>query len=235
MTFFAKIINTVNFAQLDNFDNEYDALNFNQIKADYPLLFIAKEHSIVFYNMRIRLNNKQYEILFQLVRNATENGNSKGLSAFDLFKAANCKHNRENSVTDKTTEQRADERIRDYKRQIKKAIYDKYKQLEEDFNKKKQLEIEEANNQIKLFEQKENCINCKLPRTNNDIQEIRPIGVSKFTNKDYAQYFLENVTLSESSPYICFDIDSAFKSLFYNNQNNEKKYTTDFVFKDWLT
>lgn len=239
MPYVAKVINSVNFSQVDNFDDERDALAFNQMKADYPLLFIAKEHSIVFYNMRIKLNNKQYEILFQLVKNATENGNNKGLSAMALFNSAHCKHNRENSVTDKTPEERADERIRDYKRQIKKAIITEYKKLEIDFNNKNKQEITEFNNKIKQFaeraEQNKDCINYKLPPISYVSKVINPIGIHKYLFKESVEYFLENILLNESSPYIFFDINSAFESLFYNTQNKEKKYTTEFVFKDWLT
>jgi len=130
MDYFATTIGDFSFKQIDKMTDESDLLQFEQLRFDYPLIFVRKEHSIIFFDMRIILDQIQYDFLYQLVKNATMQKEQKGLSPTELFKIIKCRHTREKSRNEKLTEyDRANERIRDIKRRIRDEIKKHYKKL----------------------------------------------------------------------------------------------------------
>lgn len=198
MNYYATEID-YSFKQIDSITDEIQLLTLTNIKYNNPLVFVTKSHSIIFFNLKVELDQTCYDTLYHLVKNATEKREDKGLSALELFKLVGCKHTKEKSCNNLTEEERADERIRDIKRRIKKTIKDK-------FNKMNNL--------------------CK------DINNTNCINITKINEKyGQKQIFCEDIEIDIDSPYYNFEINTVVDSLIINQKNKEKKYSTDFIFK----
>jgi len=130
MDYQATEISNLTFSQIDSITDEIELLSLKNMIYYHPLIFVKKEHSIIFFNFRVILDQIHYDVLFELVRNATKMNQEKGLSALELFKLAKCKHTKEISRNNLTEEQRADERIRDIKRKIKNTVKKSYIEIE---------------------------------------------------------------------------------------------------------
>lgn len=181
---------------------------FNELCYDYPLIFVEQEHSIIFFNIEVKLDQIQYSFLYELVEDATQNDTNKGLSPTELFKKVRCIHTKEKSCNSQLTDyDRDDERMRDIKRRIKLAI----KKTHQDLIKKSSINIDGI-----LCEP-----NCS-----------KVIGISETTHHGIIEkYFIGDIKVNEESPYYNFEIDSAIKLLIINQRNKDKKYTTEFKFK----
>ena len=195
MKYLATVIKDRNFNQIDD-NRYYDSLE--NLCYNYQLIFVSKEHAIIFFNFRVMLDQLEYDVLYNLGSNATSLKEEKGLSALKLFKLAKCKHTREKSRNSSLTEEdRADERIRDIKRRIKKDILKTYNELKD----------------------------------TNELSKIGIYSVQKSYPQQRELYFNGSILVDENSPYNDFEINSAIKSLIYNQKDKNKKYTTVFSFK----
>ena len=215
MDYFATTITQFSFKQIDKMTDKTDLFYFEQLSFDYPLIFVKREHAIIFFNIRVILDQIQYDFLYQLVRNATKKKEQKGLSSIELFQLAKCRHTREVSRNKNLSEcDRADERIRDIKRRIKSAIKEQYKKLKNEHEEK-----------IKKYEGSgfEGLDNLKY---------FTPIGIYEpNTTNENKKYFNGSIEIGSDSPYYYFNIDTAIDLLITRQRDKDKKHTTEFTFK----
>jgi len=158
MNYYATKITDYTFKQLNNMSSFHEKDSFQNLCCNYPLIFVKKSHGIIFFNMNIDLDQVQYDFLYELVKNATKNPDEKGLSPIKLFKILGCKHTREKSnnknySSENTEYNRADERMRDIKRCIKKKILKQYDSIHtiDSFNKIGVYEINQGYMTKKYF------------------------------------------------------------------------------------
>lgn len=194
MKYYAYLEKEKTINQLKRIPEQFSSLIYN-----YPLVFIEKTNSVIFFNLYIKLDQVQYNVLYYLVENTTREQENKGLSATELFQLAKCRHTRLTSWNKNLTEaDRADERIRDIKRRIKNKIISEYKSRGD-------IELHNCN-QLLIYNEMD--INGKM------------------------NYYLNgDILVKEDSLYYDFEINSAIKSLIYNQKDKNKKYTTEFSFK----
>lgn len=215
MDYFATTITQFSFKQIDKMTDKTDLFYFEQLCFDYPLIFVKREHAIIFFNIRVILDQIQYDFLYQLVRNATKEKEQKGLSSIELFQLAKCRHTREESRNKNLSEyDRADERIRDIKRRIKSDIKEQYKKLKNEHEKK-----------IKKYE------GFGFDGLDN-LKCFTPIGIYESnTTNDNKKYFNGSIEIGSDSPYYYFNIDTAIDLLITRQRDKDKKHTTEFTFK----
>lgn len=218
MNYYAANITDYTFKQLDETSSESEKERFQQLCYEHPLIFVKQSHGIIFFNMNIKLDQVQYDFLYELVKNATTYQKNKGLSPIELFEALNCKHTREKSNNKNYKKEtieydRANERMRDIKRCIKKAILDEYDRRKKNL---KEL-IEKTKDEI-----------CE-----NTYKSINEVGIRKISQEDkIIKYFNNEFEISEDSPYYNFEIKSVINILIINQRNKCKKYTTEFIFRN---
>lgn len=158
MNYYATRITDYTFQQLKKLSDDYENDSFQSLCYNCPLIFVSKSHGIIFFNMDIELDQVQYDFLYELVKNATKNQEEKGLSPVKLFEMLGCKHtraksNNKNYNSENIEYLRADERIRDIKRCIKKAILKHYDSLQpsDNINQVGIYEVHQGYRTIKYF------------------------------------------------------------------------------------
>lgn len=142
MNYYATKLTDYTFQQISILSSNLEKDSFLKLCYDYPLIFVKKSHGIIFFNMKIELDQVQYDFLYELVKNATKYQENKGLSPIKLFETLGCKHTKEKSNNknyncENVEYNRTDERMRDIKRCIKQKIYKHYNSVKvpDNYNK----------------------------------------------------------------------------------------------------
>ncbi len=146
------------FKQINQLSNEKDNFSFQDLRYEYPLIFVKRSHGIIFFNMNIALDQVEYDFLYELVKNSTKYQENKGLSPIKLFGQLGCRHTKEKSNNKNYTEEnneyeRANERMRDIKRCIKNKILKYYDLLKtcKNYNKIGIYEVNQGSKIGKYF------------------------------------------------------------------------------------
>lgn len=207
---------------------------------NYPLIFLKLDTAIIFYAMFIKLRQIEYDFLYELVKNVSDKNCSLGLTPIELFEKLQCRHTRKKTKDNeekynndtKYRHQLNDERVRDIKRDIIRAIKCKYSEMstevadnakrnkESKFNKLQQEYKNNDNNLVNDLLEQEYRNELALPYFINNRREA-------IFNKH--RYFFGEIEIDSNSPYYYFNIETAIKTLIAKQGRGlHKKYTTEF-------